>query len=149
QMSRDTKRVLVTGASRGIGRAVARRFAADGYHVLANDLARQSPALATLRQEVVSAGGGLAAVTGHVSDAKSVDDMIRSALAAHGEIDVLVNNAGVISNLRIEKIAPEEWDRMFTVNTKGTFLVSKALLAHFRARGSGRIINIASIGGKL
>jgi NAD(P)-dependent dehydrogenase (short-subunit alcohol dehydrogenase family) len=75
--------------------------------------------------------------------------MIETALGDHGAIDVLVNNAGVISNHRIEDIEPDEWDRMFKVNTRGTFLVCQALLQHFRRRRSGRIINIASIGGKL
>jgi len=59
-----------------------------------------------------------------------------------------VNNAGVLSVHRIEDTEPDEWDRMFDVNTKGTFLVTRAMLGHLRARGSGRIINIASIGGK-
>jgi NAD(P)-dependent dehydrogenase (short-subunit alcohol dehydrogenase family) len=145
----EVRTVLVTGASRGIGRAVALRFASEGHHVIANDLAGQASALATLKQDIVSAGGVCDTVAGDVSDPASVAAMIEKALGDHGEIHVLVNNAGVISNLRIENIAPEEWDRMFTVNTKGTFLVSKTLLPHFRKRGSGRIINIASIGGKL
>jgi 3-oxoacyl-[acyl-carrier protein] reductase len=88
-------------------------------------------------------------VPADVSDAGSVAAMVETALADHGPIDVLVNNAGVISNLRIEEIGPDEWDRMFRVNTRGTFLVCKAFLPHFRARRSGRIVNIASIGGKL
>jgi 3-oxoacyl-[acyl-carrier protein] reductase len=141
--------VLVTGASRGIGGAIARRFAREGYLVLANDLARQALALASLRQAIDAAGGQCELALADVSDPASVAAMIETALGDHGAIDVLVNNAGVISNHRIEDIEPDEWDRMFKVNTRGTFLVCQALLQHFRRRRSGRIINIASIGGKL
>jgi NAD(P)-dependent dehydrogenase (short-subunit alcohol dehydrogenase family) len=141
--------VLVTGASRGIGGAIARRFAAEAYLVLANDLATQAPALGLLREAIVAAGGRCELAPADVSDPASVAAMVETAIAGHGAIDVLVNNAGVISNHRIEEIEPDEWDRMFRINTRGTFLVSKAMLPHFRARRSGRIINIASIGGKL
>jgi NAD(P)-dependent dehydrogenase (short-subunit alcohol dehydrogenase family) len=140
--------VLITGASRGIGRAVALRFAAEGYFVLANDLASQATALANLRENIVSAGGRCGIAPADVSDTDAVSEMIAMALREHRTIDVLVNNAGVISNRRIDDIDPHEWDRMFRVNTKGTFLVSKALLPHLRERRSGRIVNIASIGGK-
>jgi 3-oxoacyl-[acyl-carrier protein] reductase len=141
--------VLVTGASRGIGRAVARRFAAEGCLVLANDLGSQAAALSELCQGIVAAGGRCEPAPADVSDAAAVRAMIAEVLRKHAAIDVLVNNAGVISNLRIEDISPEEWDRMFRVNTRGTFLVCQAVLPHLRARRSGRIVNIASIGGKL
>ena len=141
--------VLVTGASRGIGGAIARRFAAEAYLVLANDLATQAPALRVLRETIVATGGRCELAPADVSDPASVAAMVEKAIADHGAIDVLVNNAGVISNHRIEEIEPDEWDRMFRVNTRGTFLVCKAMLPHFRARRSGRIVNIASIGGKL
>jgi 3-oxoacyl-[acyl-carrier protein] reductase len=144
-----TRTVLVTGASRGIGAAVARRFAREGYLVLANDLASQAPALAAVRKAITAAAGRCELAAADVSDAGSVMAMVEKALRDHGAIDVLVNNAGVISNHRIEDIEPDEWDRMFRVNTRGTFLISKALLPHFRERRSGRIVNIASIGGKL
>ena len=141
--------VLVTGASRGIGAAVARRFAREGYVVLANDLASQAPVLTALREGIMATGGRCELAPADVSDAGSVIAMVENALRDRGGIDVLVNNAGVISNHRIEDIEPDEWDRMFRVNTRGTFLISKALLPHFRERRSGRIVNIASIGGKL
>ena len=141
--------VLVTGASRGIGAAVARRFAREGYVVLANDLASQAPVLTALHEGIMATGGRCELAPADVSDAGSVIAMVENALRDRGGIDVLVNNAGVISNHRIEDIEPDEWDRMFRVNTRGTFLISKALLPHFRERRSGRIVNIASIGGKL
>ena len=75
--------------------------------------------------------------------------MAAKAIEEFGPVDVLVNNAGVLSVHRVEELDPDEWDRMFRVNVKGTFLMTQALLKHFRQRGAGRIINIASIGGKL
>jgi NAD(P)-dependent dehydrogenase (short-subunit alcohol dehydrogenase family) len=95
------------------------------------------------------AGGGLCeAIYCDVSDPSAVAAMAEDCIAKAGTVDVLVNNAGVLSVHPVWEIEPDEWDRMFDVNTKGTFLVTKAFLAHFRGRKVGRIINIASIGGK-
>lgn len=139
---------LVTGASRGIGRAIAVRLAAEGYHVVANDLARQDEALKALAAEIAASGGRCEIVHGDVSDPASVAALVAEAERLAGHIDVLVNNAGVLSVHRVEDTEPDEWDRMYDVNTKGTFLVTKALLPQFRKAGKGRIVNIASIGGK-
>jgi len=139
---------LVTGASRGIGRAIAERLAAEGYRVFANDLERQASELADLVAEITKSGGRCEAVYCDVSNPRSVEDMVHGCLVAAGSIDLLVNNAGVLSVHPVAEIEPDEWDRMFDVNTKGTFLVTKALLGHFRGRKAGRIVNIASIGGK-
>lgn len=143
------KAVLVTGASRGIGRAIAERFTGEGYLVIANDLERQATALEDLRDHVVENGGQLKIVHGDVSDPAAVEALVQESIALSDGVAVLVNNAGVLSVNPIEKIEPDEWDFMFDVNAKGTFLVTKALLKHFREAGQGRIVNIASIGGKL
>ncbi|MER8830913.1 SDR family oxidoreductase [Mesorhizobium sp. M0938] len=142
------KSALVTGASRGIGRAIAERLAAEGYRVFANDLRARSAELDDLVKTVGSSGGLCEPVFCDVSDPASVSAMADDCLSKAGNLDVLVNNAGVLSVHPVDEIEPEEWDRMFDVNVKGTFLVTKALLAHFRAKGAGRIVNIASIGGK-
>ncbi|WLS10489.1 SDR family NAD(P)-dependent oxidoreductase (plasmid) [Shinella sumterensis] len=147
---RGTKKTaLVTGASRGIGRAIAERLAAEGYRVFANDLPARKPELADMVATIQANSGQCETTYCDVSDAASVETMAQDLLAKAGRLDVLVNNAGVRSVHVTEDIQPDEWDRMFAVNTKGTFLVTKAFLAHFRANGYGRIINIASIGGKL
>ena len=138
--------VLLTGASRGIGRAIALRFAHDGDRVLASDIPAQGDALEILRKDIEAAGGSCATMFCDVSRPEQVDALAAKAMAL--DTSVVVNNAGVLSVHRIEEIEPDEWDRMFAVNTKGTFLVTRALLGHLRARGSGRIVNIASIGGK-
>lgn len=140
--------VLITGASRGIGRAIALRFAAEGYHVVAMDIPRQEAELGEVQALIREAGGRCDLVFGDVSDPKSVETFVADACAIAGQIDVLVNNAGVLSLGKVEDLTPEEWDRMYDVNTKGTFLVCQALLGPFRAAGKGRIVNIASIGGK-
>ena len=145
----DNRSVLVTGCSRGIGRAIAERFGAEGYHVVANDLERQQDELAQVQDAIVKAGGRCDIVHADVSDPASVERMVARAIELAGRLDVLVNNAGVLSVHLVEDIEPDEWDRMYDVNAKGTFLVCKAVVRHLRAAGrGGRIINIASIGGK-
>lgn len=139
---------LVTGCCRGIGRAIATRLAAEGYLVVANDLPSQKDALESLRTEITAAGGRCALSYADVGVPEQVSEMVKGVLAEHGQVDVLVNNAGILSLFMVEDIEPEEWDRIFRVNTRGTFLVTKALLPHFRSKKAGRIVNIASIGGK-
>ncbi|MDX3925861.1 MAG: SDR family NAD(P)-dependent oxidoreductase [Shinella sp.] len=143
------KTALVTGASRGIGRAIAERLAAEGYRVFANDLPARKAELADVMATIEANGGQCEIIYCDVSDAISVGAMARDLLAKAGRLDVLVNNAGVRSVHLAEDIQPDEWDRMFAVNTKGTFLVTRVFLSHFRSNGRGRVINIASIGGKL
>jgi NAD(P)-dependent dehydrogenase (short-subunit alcohol dehydrogenase family) len=142
------KAVLITGASRGIGRAIAERFAAEVYHVLASDLERQRAEIEAVASTIRGSGGLCDILYADVSDPAAVSRLAADATAKVGFVDVLVNNAGVLSVHAFEDIEPDEWDRMYDVNTKGTFLVTKALLAAFRAKGKGRIVNIASIGGK-
>ncbi|BCP52126.1 3-oxoacyl-ACP reductase [Kaistia sp. 32K] len=144
----DGQAVLITGASRGIGRAIALRFAAEGYRVVAMDIARQEGELKEVQELIRTDGGQCDLVFGDVSNPGSVKTFVAEAKAIAGHIDVLVNNAGVLSLALVDDIEPEEWDRMYDVNTKGTFLVCQALLAQFREAGKGRIVNIASIGGK-
>ncbi len=142
------KAALVTGASRGIGRAIAERLAAEGYRVFANDLRAREADLGDVVKAARARGGLCEAIYCDVSDPSAVAAMAEDCIAKAGTVDVLVNNAGVLSVHPVWEIEPDEWDRMFDVNTKGTFLVTKAFLAHFRGRKVGRIINIASIGGK-
>jgi NAD(P)-dependent dehydrogenase (short-subunit alcohol dehydrogenase family) len=140
---------LVTGCSRGIGRAIALRLARDGFHVVLNDLERQRDALESLRSEIQDAGGQASIVLADVSDPEAIKRLAQDATeATGGRIRVLVNNAGVLSVSSVDDLTPEEWDRMYDVNVRGTFLVSQALLPHLRTQDNARIVNIASIGGK-
>jgi 3-oxoacyl-[acyl-carrier protein] reductase len=139
---------LVTGASRGIGRACALGLAQTGFDVVLNDIAAQQDRLEGVRREIAVLGRRAWTLTADVSDAAAVRAMAEAAIAAAGHIDALVNNAGILIANSVEDLQEAQWDAVMDVNAKGTFLVTQALLPHMRARKYGRIVNIASIGGK-
>jgi NAD(P)-dependent dehydrogenase (short-subunit alcohol dehydrogenase family) len=139
---------LVTGASRGIGRAIAIGLARDGFDVVVNDIARQRGELEAVAGEIAGLGRRGIALIADVSDRAQVRSMVDQALAQAGQIDVVVNNAGILIPGSVEALGEDQWDAVMDVNAKGTFLVVQALLPHMRERGYGRIVNIASIGGK-
>jgi NAD(P)-dependent dehydrogenase (short-subunit alcohol dehydrogenase family) len=139
---------LVTGASRGIGRAAALGLAEAGFDVVLNDIPRQQAELQTVRNEIEAAGRRCFVVLADVSKKAEVTAMVEKAIAEAGQIDAVVNNAGILISNSVEKLEEDQWDAVLDVNAKGTFLVTQALLPHMRARRYGRIVNIASIGGK-
>ena len=139
---------LVTGASRGIGRAIALGLARDGFDVVVNDIERQRIELEAVAEEIHALGHRGIALFADVSDRGQVHAMVDAALARVGKIDVVVNNAGILIASSVENLLEEQWDAVMDINAKGTFLVVQALLPHMRQRGYGRIVNIASIGGK-
>ena len=135
--------VLVTGASQGIGRAIAERFGAEGAHVAVNHFDDADEAAAVVDR--ITAGDGVAeAFEGDVSKPDAMTGMVAAVRKRFGEIDVLVNNAGVASHIRFVDLSVEEWDRVLGVNLRGVFLVSRAVVPHMVERGSGRVVNIAS-----
>jgi 3-oxoacyl-[acyl-carrier protein] reductase len=136
---------LVTGASRGIGEATARRLAAEGASVIA--AARTLPALEKVVAEISSAGGKAAALPLDLSNAASVESGVRDALAAHGQIDVLVNNAGVTDDNLILRMSREAWDRVIGTNLTGVFLLTQAVVKGMVRRRYGRIVNVTSVVG--
>lgn len=129
--------IVVTGASRGIGRATAARLAADGARVVAGG--RAVDELRALARE----HPGVDARELDVSDPASVRAFAVAVLADHGGVDVLVNNAGVGVFGPIETLGLEDWDRVFDVNVRGTFLVTQAFLPSLRAR-RGHVVNVTS-----
>ena len=143
-----TRTALVTGASRGIGRAIALGLARDGFDVVLNDIERQKDQLETVASEIQATGRRAITVFGDVSDRNAVHAMVSQAIDATGRIDAVVNNAGILIPGTVEALPEQHWDAVMDVNAKGTFLVVQALLPHMRGRGYGRIVNIASIGGK-
>lgn len=148
-MTQTNPRVaLVTGASRGIGRAIALGLAARGFDVAANDIARQAEPLAALCAEIAAMGRRAVPLHADVSDKTEVAAMVAGAEAAFGRIDAVVNNAGILIASPVETLAEADWDAVMDVNAKGTFLVIQAVLPGMKRRGHGRICNIASIGGK-
>ena len=155
------KAVIVTGAARGIGRAIAEAFAAAGAKVVVADLgalAREQDSdwhyalaaeadLARTAREIRDGGGRCIAIPVDVSDRASCQSLVEETQATFGGLDILVNNAGVIKLGSIADFAEADWDRIFAVNVKGVFLMSQAAIPCLEARG-GVIINIASNAGK-
>jgi len=140
------KLALVTGASRGIGAAIARDLAAAGGRVVVNYRERRDAAEAVAAD--IRAAGGFAEVLGFdVADGDAVDAAIRDVAARLGNVDILVNNAGVSADGLILRTSDEAWDRVLDVNLKGVFNCTKAVSrAMMRAR-AGRIVNISSVVG--
>ena len=139
------KVVLVTGAGRGIGRAVAERFAGAGSAVAVNDIEAGSADVTALA--IGDAGGTAMAVPADVSDSAQVGVMVDSVMAAHGRVDVLVNNAGIVSPMLHFLEADEAWwRRIIDVNLTGHFLVSHPVARIMAEQGGGSIINMSSGG---
>ena len=137
------KVAIVTGSAQGIGRIYALRLASEGARVVVTDLQDPDP----VADEIAAEGGEALALRTDVADAKSVEEMARSAVARFGRIDILVNNAalfGVLQRRPFEQIPVEEWDRVMAVNVKGLFLCCREVLAQMKRQRKGRIINISS-----
>ncbi|MBK1782751.1 SDR family oxidoreductase [Prauserella cavernicola] len=143
-MTTESKIVLITGASSGIGKASARLLAARGHHVVLG--ARRTDRLRALTKDIHDAGGTAEFHALDVTDAANVREFADAALAAHGRIDVLVNNAGVMPLSKLEAGRVEEWDRMIDVNVRGVLNGIAAVLPVFQAQAHGQFVNVASIG---
>jgi 3-oxoacyl-[acyl-carrier protein] reductase len=138
---------FVTGAASGIGRAVARRLAADGASVVVNDLTLERSA--AVRDEITAAGGRAIAVKGNVAIEAEVTAMLDEARGALGPIELLVNNAGHVHQARFVDIEPAEFDRMFAVHVRGNYLMTRAVLPAMLAAKAGVIVNVASQLGQI
>lgn len=136
------KTVLVTGASRGIGRAAAAAFAREGYRVCINYYRHRAEA-EELAARLRAAGADAAVFGADVADAAAVREMVRQA----GEVDVLVNNAGVAGQRLFTDVTEEEWERMLAVNLTGLFHCAQAVLPGMLRRKAGKIIALSSIWG--
>jgi len=136
---------VVTGAGRGIGRAIALKLAAHGADIVAVDLKTE------FVQETVEAAGRLGrkawAVAANVADAASVEAAVEQVLKETGRVDILVNNAGITKDGLLLRMSEADWDAVLNINLKGAFLFTKALSRAFLKQRSGRIVNIASVIG--
>ncbi|MGW7087102.1 SDR family oxidoreductase [Streptomyces sp. NPDC054871] len=144
----DRKVVLVTGASSGIGAAVAARLVAEGHLVVAG--ARRTDRLRALAESTAEAaarsGGSLRPARLDVTDRADVAAFVQAARDRHGRVDVLVANAGVMPLSRLDSLLVDEWDRMIDVNVRGLLHGIAAALPVFAAQGSGHFVTVASIG---
>ena len=146
-MSGNTPRsALVTGASRGIGRATAIRLAANGHRVAVNYNTHEDEAEAVV-EEISAAGGTAIAVGGDISDKDSATAMIDEAVAAHGAIEILINNAGVIKDALLLRMKDEQFDFTMKVNMYGTYYCTHKVLPGMVRGRWGRIVNISSVVG--
>ena len=140
----DGRISLVTGASRGIGRVIARTLAAEGAHVVlaARDAAKLDEALAEVR-----ACGKSEAVALDVSDRASVERVVAGVIEAHGRLDHLVNNAGITRDNLLLRMKDEEWQQVMATNLTGVFLCTQAALKPMLKQRAGRIVNVTSVVG--
>jgi NADP-dependent 3-hydroxy acid dehydrogenase YdfG len=137
------KVVVITGASSGLGAATARHLAAQGAKLVLG--ARRTDRLRTLAAELGL--GTAAAVATDVTDPAQVKALVDGAVAAHGRIDVMLNNAGLMPHLPLERGKIEDWDRMIDVNLKGVLYGIAAALPHMTRQKSGHFINVSSVAG--
>lgn len=144
-MTLDEKTILITGGGQGIGRAYALGFGERGCSIVIADM--NGANAHRVAEEITAAGGKALAVETDVASEAGVRNLVRRAVAQFGRIDVLINNAALFSTLKMkafEEISVEEWDHVFRVNTRGTFLTCREVSSVLKAQRSGRIINTSS-----
>ncbi len=149
QMQKLSGRVaIVTGASRGIGRAIAIALAAEGAKVAVNYASSSGPAdevVATITQ----AGGEAIALQADVSQSDQVDNLIKTVMDRWGRIDILVNNAGITRDTLLMRMKLEDWQAVIDLNLSGVFLCTRAVAKIMLKQKAGRIVNIASVAGQM
>jgi 3-oxoacyl-[acyl-carrier protein] reductase len=141
----DGKNALVTGGSRGIGAAIAKRLAADGANV-AITYSQGADAAASVVREIERIGRKAVAIQADAADADAVRSAVEKTVATFGGVDVLVNNAGTVIPKSFEEATLEEMDRVFAINVRGTLVATQAALKHMKT--GGRIINVGSCIGE-
>ena len=142
------KVAIVTGGSRGIGRATALALATEGAKVVVN-YARSSDAAEAVVAEITAAGGEAIAIGADVSQADEVDNLIKQTLDKFSRIDILVNNAGITRDNLLMRMKPADWQAVINLNLTGVFLCTKAVTKTMLKQRSGRIINVASVAGQM
>lgn len=147
-LSLENKVAVVTGGSRGIGRAVALELAARGAAVVVNY--HKSPDAANeVVKKIEEAGGKAATFQADVSDFKQAEALIKFAVETFGDLSILVNNAGITKDTLIMMMSEADWDAVIATNLKSTFNCSKAAVKHMMRKRTGRIINMASVAGQM
>ena len=145
-MEEERKIVLVTGASRGIGKETAKVYAENGYDVAINYVSDKTD-VEGIKKEFEDMGVKCLMVKADVSNEEDVNNMVESVISEFGKIDVLVNNAGITKDTLLMRMSKEDFDKVIDINLKGTFLVTKAVTKYMMKKRCGSIINLASVVG--
>lgn len=143
-MKLDGKVAIVTGSSRSIGAAIARRYAREGAKVVVNYRSQDELAAAVVA-EITAAGGEAFAYRADVSAPSEVQAMVEATVRRYGTVDILVNNAGMDPRKPWTEITPEEWDRVMAVNVRSQFLCAQAVHPYMKRTGRGKIVNVSSV----
>jgi NAD(P)-dependent dehydrogenase (short-subunit alcohol dehydrogenase family) len=145
------KVAIVTGAGRGIGRAIALLMAAEGARVLVNDVGASLDGSGTdtapaqqVVEEIKKAGGEALASTLSITEPKNADEIVRAALEAFGRVDILVNNAGILRDRIFHRMSWSDWSEVIAVHLHGSFSMSRAVASHFREQNSGSFVHMTS-----
>ena len=145
-MTKEQRVALITGGSRGIGKAIVLQLARDRVKVAVNYKANQQAADSVV-EEVMGMGGEAVAVQGDVGNRSDVEKMMKKAVDSLGSIDILVNNAGIIHDSLLMRMSEEVWDNVINTNLKGAYYCTKAVLSSMVRQRWGRIINVVSVVG--
>jgi len=145
-MNLQNRVAVVTGSSRGIGAAIARKLAAEGAKVVINHRCSEEQAQ-TVADDIVAAGGEAIVVQADVSDYEQAHSLVKAALQAFGRLDILVNNAGTTRDMLLMRMKEVDWDLVIATNLKSVFNCCKAALRPMLKQRYGRIVNITSIAG--
>jgi 3-oxoacyl-[acyl-carrier protein] reductase len=146
-MTFEGRVALITGAGRGIGKAIALAFAREKAHAVINDIHPEDE-LERVAHEIAGLGVKSLVIQADVTQSDQVDQMIQQVEEAFGRLDILVNNAGTIRRGTIETMTEEDWDQVIQVNLKGTFNCSKAVVPIMKRQKGGKIVNVSSVAGK-
>ncbi len=142
----ENKTVFVTGASRGIGKEVALKFAENGYNVVINYVSSKTN-VEELKSEFESKGVKALVMQADVTDKEAIDNLVKKAIEEFGSIEVLVNNAGITRDNLLMRMSEEEFDKVIEINLKGTYIVTKAVTKYMMKKRKGSIINLSSVVG--
>lgn len=145
-MEEERKIVLITGASRGIGKETAKVYAENGYDVAINYVSEKTD-VEGIKKEFQDMGVKCLMVKADVSNEEDVNNMVEKVISEFGKIDVLVNNAGITKDTLLMRMSKEDFDKVIDINLKGTFLVTKAVSKYMMKKRCGSIINLSSVVG--
>ena len=143
----DGKTALVTGGGRGIGKGIALELAKEGADIIIADIDLDNAENTAI--ELRELGRKVTVVEMDITQESSVASAVSNALSQHAQVNILVNNAGVVGDhVRGDEVQLEDWDRCYEVNLRGIWVVSRAIIGHFKEIGGGKIVNIASVAGR-